>query len=62
MLARPPHLRKADGPGASPVLGSSIGEPWLQSATAFYVALGLSESPPEPLTLMATLSDLRAAL
>lgn len=31
-------------------------------AKAFYLALGLSESPGEDMTLMATLADLRAAL
>jgi GNAT superfamily N-acetyltransferase len=31
-------------------------------AKAFYLALGLSESPLEPMTLMVTLADLRAAL
>jgi GNAT superfamily N-acetyltransferase len=31
-------------------------------AKAFYLALGLSESPLEPMTLMATLQDLRASL
>ena len=31
-------------------------------AKAFYLALGLSESPLEPMTLMVTLTDLRAAL
>jgi GNAT superfamily N-acetyltransferase len=31
-------------------------------AKAFYLALGLSESPLEPMTLMVTLSDLRASL
>jgi hypothetical protein len=31
-------------------------------AKAFYLALGLSESPLEPMTLMVTLADLRATL
>jgi GNAT superfamily N-acetyltransferase len=31
-------------------------------AKAFYLALGLSESPLEPMTLMVTLTDLRATL
>ncbi|MFH1343206.1 MAG: GNAT family N-acetyltransferase [Pseudomonadota bacterium] len=31
-------------------------------AKAFYLELGLSESPLEPMTLMVTLADLRAAL
>ena len=31
-------------------------------AKVFYLALGLSESPLEPMTLMVTLTDLRAAL
>jgi hypothetical protein len=31
-----------------------------EEAKAFYVALGLSESPLEPMTLMVTLADLRA--
>jgi GNAT superfamily N-acetyltransferase len=31
-------------------------------AKAFYLALGLSESPLEPMTLMITLADLRATL
>jgi GNAT superfamily N-acetyltransferase len=31
-------------------------------ARAFYFALGLSESPLEPITLMVTLADLRATL
>jgi GNAT superfamily N-acetyltransferase len=31
-------------------------------AKAFYLALGLSPSPLEPLTLMVTLADLRATL
>lgn len=31
-------------------------------AKAFYLALGFSESPLEPMTLMVTLADLRAAL
>ena len=31
-------------------------------AKAFYLALGLSPSPLEPMTLMATLADLRATL
>lgn len=31
-------------------------------AKAFYLALGLSESPLEPMTLMVTLGDLRATL
>jgi GNAT superfamily N-acetyltransferase len=31
-------------------------------AKAFYVALGLSESPLDPMTLMVTLADLRATL
>ena len=30
-------------------------------AKAFYLALGLSKSPLEPMTLMVTLADLRAA-
>jgi GNAT superfamily N-acetyltransferase len=33
-----------------------------EEAKAFYVALGLSESPLEPMTLMVTLTDLRATL
>jgi GNAT superfamily N-acetyltransferase len=33
-----------------------------EEAKAFYVALGLSESPSDPMILMATLGDLRAAL
>jgi GNAT superfamily N-acetyltransferase len=33
-----------------------------EEAKAFYVALGLSESPLEPMTLMVTLADLRATL
>jgi GNAT superfamily N-acetyltransferase len=33
-----------------------------EEAKAFYLALGLSESPLEPMTLMATLADLRTAL
>lgn len=32
-----------------------------EEAKAFYVALGLEPSPLEPMTLMATLADLRAA-
>lgn len=31
-------------------------------AKAFYIALGLAESPLDPMTLMVTLADLRAAL
>jgi GNAT superfamily N-acetyltransferase len=33
-----------------------------EEASAFYLALGLSPSPLEPMTLMATLADLRATL
>jgi uncharacterized protein (DUF1778 family) len=33
-----------------------------EEAKAFYVALGLSESPLEPMTLMVTLANLRATL
>lgn len=33
-----------------------------EDARAFYLALGLESSPWEPMTLMATLADLRAAL
>jgi hypothetical protein len=33
-----------------------------EEAKAFYLALGLSESPLEPMTLMVTLADLRATL
>jgi GNAT superfamily N-acetyltransferase len=33
-----------------------------EEAKAFYLALGLSESPLEPMTLMVTLAELRAAL
>lgn len=33
-----------------------------EEAKAFYLALGLSPSPLEPMTLMATLADLRATL
>ncbi|MBX9774421.1 MAG: GNAT family N-acetyltransferase [Xanthobacteraceae bacterium] len=33
-----------------------------EEAKAFYVALGLSESPLDPMTLMVSLADLRAAL
>ena len=31
-------------------------------AKAFYLTLGMSESPLDPMTLMVTLADLRAAL
>ena len=33
-----------------------------EEAKAFYLALGTSESPIEPMTLMVTLADLRAAI
>jgi GNAT superfamily N-acetyltransferase len=33
-----------------------------EDAKAFYLALGLSQSPLEPMTLMVTLADLRATL
>ena len=33
-----------------------------EEAKAFYIALGLAESPLEPMTLMVTLADLRATL
>lgn len=33
-----------------------------QEAKAFYLGLGLDESPLEPMTLMATVADLRAAV
>jgi hypothetical protein len=31
-----------------------------EDAKAFYLALGVAESPLEPMTLMATLADLRS--
>ncbi len=51
-------MQAAEAIGIRGMLVHAISE----EAKAFYVALGLSESPLEPMTLMVTLSDLRATL
>jgi GNAT superfamily N-acetyltransferase len=51
-------MQAAEAIGIRGMLVHAISE----EAKAFYVALGLSESPLEPMTLMATLADLRATL
>jgi GNAT superfamily N-acetyltransferase len=51
-------MQAAEAIGIRGVLVHAISE----EAKAFYVALGLSESPLEPMTLMVTLADLRATL
>jgi GNAT superfamily N-acetyltransferase len=51
-------MQAAEAIGIRGMLVHAISE----EAKAFYVALGLSESPLEPMTLMVTLADLRATL
>jgi GNAT superfamily N-acetyltransferase len=51
-------MQAAEAIGIRGMLVHAISE----QAKAFYVALGLSESPLEPMTLMVTLADLRATL
>jgi GNAT superfamily N-acetyltransferase len=51
-------MQAAEAIGIRGMLVHAISE----KAKAFYVALGLSESPLEPMTLMVTLMDLRATL
>jgi GNAT superfamily N-acetyltransferase len=51
-------MQAAEAIGIRGMLVHAISE----EAKAFYVALGLSESPLEPMTLMVTLTDLRATL
>jgi GNAT superfamily N-acetyltransferase len=51
-------MQAAEAIGIRGMLVHAISE----EAKAFYVALGLSESPFEPMTLMVTLTDLRATL
>jgi GNAT superfamily N-acetyltransferase len=51
-------MQAAEAIGIRGMLVHAISE----EAKAFYVALGLSESPLEPVTLMVTLADLRANL
>lgn len=51
-------MQAADAIGIRGMLVHAISE----EAKAFYVMLGLSQSPLEPMTLMATLADLRATL
>jgi GNAT superfamily N-acetyltransferase len=51
-------MQAAEAIGIRGMLVHAISE----EAKAFYVALGLSESPLEPMTLMVTLPDLRATL
>ena len=51
-------LQAADTIGIRGMLVHAISD----EAKAFYLALGLSESPLEPMTLMVTLADLRASL
>jgi GNAT superfamily N-acetyltransferase len=51
-------LQAADAIGIRGILVHAVSD----EAKAFYLALGFSESPLEPMTLMVTLSDLRASL
>jgi GNAT superfamily N-acetyltransferase len=51
-------MQAAEAIGIRGMLVHAISE----EAKAFYVTLGLSESPLEPMTLMVTLADLRATL
>lgn len=51
-------VNAADAIGIRGVLVHAISE----EARAFYIALGFDPSPLEPMTLMATLADIRAAL
>jgi GNAT superfamily N-acetyltransferase len=51
-------MQAAEAIGIRGMLVHAISE----EAKAFYLALGLSESPLEPMTLMVTLQDLRASL
>lgn len=51
-------MQAADAIGIRGVLVHAISE----EAKAFYLALGFSESPLEPMTLMVTLAELRASL
>jgi GNAT superfamily N-acetyltransferase len=51
-------MQAAEAIGIRGMLVHAISE----EAKAFYVALGFSESPLEPMTLMVTLTDLRATL
>jgi GNAT superfamily N-acetyltransferase len=51
-------MQAAEAIGIRGMLVHAISE----EAKAFYVGLGLSESPLEPMTLMVTLADLRATL
>jgi GNAT superfamily N-acetyltransferase len=51
-------MQAAEAIGICGMLVHAISE----EAKAFYVALGLSESPLEPMTLMVTLAYLRATL
>jgi GNAT superfamily N-acetyltransferase len=51
-------IQAAEAIGIRGILVHAISE----DAKAFYLALGLSESPLEPMTLMVTLQDLRASL
>jgi GNAT superfamily N-acetyltransferase len=51
-------MQAAESIGIRGMLVHAISE----DAKAFYLALGLSESPLEPMTLLITLADLRATL
>lgn len=51
-------IHAADAIGIRGLLVHALSE----EAKAFYLRLGLDESPLEPMTLMATVADLRAAL
>lgn len=51
-------LHAADAIGIRGIIVHAISE----EASKFYVALGFDPSPSEPMTLMVTLSDVRAAL
>jgi GNAT superfamily N-acetyltransferase len=51
-------MQAAEAIGIRGVLVHAISD----EAKAFYLALGLSQSPLEPMTLMVTLADLRATL
>lgn len=51
-------LNAADAIGIRGILVHALSD----KAKGFYLALGFSESPIEPMTLMITLADLRAAL
>jgi hypothetical protein len=60
-LFRDRALRVMQASGAIGIRGMLV-HAISNEAKAFYLALGLSASPLEPMTLMVTLADLRATL